>query len=226
MDGIHDMGGMHGFGSVMQDEDDIVFHDPSEGRMFALSRVLRRTLPFGGDHVRREIERMAPAHYLRSGYYEKWLEGNLAMLKELGVIDEAELAGSPLRPLPASLGTPRAMPPAEAAMLIVSGMPGDTTARAGDALARFSPGERVTTLAHGHAGHTRLPRYARNRTGTVLALRGHFGLADAIAAGMPRREPLYTVAFKARDLWGEEAAEADEVTLDLWDSYLLPPPPA
>ena len=103
MDGIHDMGGMHGFGPVDPADDGIVFHGAWEGRMFALSRVVRFNLSFGGDHVRREIERMNPTHYLSSGYYEKWLEGNLALLKELFVagklkcvIDEVyTLSGGP-----------------------------------------------------------------------------------------------------------------------------------
>lgn len=217
MDGIHDIGGMHGFGRVDPRDDGIVFHGAWEGRMFALSRVVRFNLPFGGDHVRREIERMAPGHYLDSSYYEKWFEGNLSMLKELGVVSETELAGGGLEPLPAALGRPKAMSPGEAGRAIFAGMPSSDT---GAATPRFAVGEAVRTVAHGISGHTRLPRYARGRTGTILAARGRFPVADAAAAGERAVESLYTVDFAARELWGEEAGAGDRVTLDLWDRHL------
>lgn len=226
MDGVHDMGGMQGFGAIATDEpEDTRFHAPWHGRMFALSRVLRAALPMGGDHVRRDIERMDPAHYLASSYYEKWFEGNFACLKGLGVVSDAELGGGPLAPLPAVLGQPRTLTAERAPDFIFGGLPGR---KADDeAPRRFAVGERVRTRAHGIAGHTRLPRYARNCLGSIEALRGAFTLADANAAGRPRTEWCYLVVFSARALWGEAAAEGDEVTLDLWESHLLPAlPPA
>ena len=186
MDGVHDMGGMQGFGPIATDEpEDTCFHAEWHGRMFALSRVLRAALPMGGDHVRRDIERMEPAHYLASSSYEKWFEGTFAP-----AFIQGGLAG-----LKADHAAPR----------------------------RFAVGDRVRTQSHGIAGHTRLPRYARGRLGRVDAVRGAFTLADANAAGRPRTEWCYLVVFAARELWGEEAAAGDDVTLDLWESYLLPP---
>ncbi len=216
MDGIHDMGGMHGFGRIDPSDDGIVFHGAWEGRMFALSRVVRFNLPFGGDHVRREIERLRPAHYLASGYYEKWLEGNVAMLKEIGVVTEDELAGGSLQALPPKLGNPRAMPALQAELVIFNGM---ASARRDGTNVRYGTGDRVRTLAHGIGGHTRLPRYARGKAGTILAVRGAFPVADAVAAGRPEVEMLYTVEFGARDLWAD-AEPGDSVTLDLWDRHL------
>ena len=84
----------------------------------------------------------------------------------------------------------------------------------------FKSGDRIRTIAHGIAGHTRLPRYARGQPGLIEAGLGSFVLADANAAGRPRAEWVYRVAFEARDLWGEEARAGDTVTLDLWESYL------
>lgn len=83
----------------------------------------------------------------------------------------------------------------------------------------FSPGDRVRTRAVDPAGHTRLPQYARGRTGRIVAVTGSWPLADDVAGHRPapRVEPVYTVAFAARDLWGEGT---HEVTLDLWQSYL------
>jgi nitrile hydratase beta subunit len=221
MDGVHDMGGLQGFGPIETEEpEDPRFHAAWHGRMFAISRALRAALPMGGDHVRRDIERMDPAHYLASSYYEKWFEGNFACLKGLGAVSDAELAGGPLAPLPSALGQPRTLAAERATAFIFGGLPGLKADF--QAPRRFAVGQRVRTQAHGIAGHTRLPRYARNCLGTVEALRGAFTLADANAAGRPRTEWCYLVAFSARDLWGEEAAAGDEVTLDLWESYLLP----
>lgn len=87
--------------------------------------------------------------------------------------------------------------------------------------ALFAPGDRVRTSAVDPDRHTRLPRYTRGRTGRVLAVTGSWPLADDVAQRRdgPRVEPVYTVAFAARDLWGEGG---HEVTLDLWQSYLEP----
>ncbi|NLU74607.1 nitrile hydratase subunit beta [Streptomyces sp. HNM0575] len=103
----------------------------------------------------------------------------------------------------------------------------------GAAPVRFAPGDRVRTRAADPDGHTRLPRYARGRTGRIVALTGSWPLADEVVrrraepgagpgvgpgAGPPE-EPVYVVAFDARELWGEGA---HEVTLELWQSYLEP----
>jgi hypothetical protein len=73
-------------------------------------------------------------------------------------------------------------------------------------------------------GHTRLPRYARGRSGIVHANRGVFGFADSNARGdgaCPQH--LYTVAFAGEELWGKNGRK-DTVLLDLWDNYLDPAP--
>jgi hypothetical protein len=91
--------------------------------------------------------------------------------------------------------------------------------------ARFAPGDRVRTRALDPDRHTRLPRYARGCTGRIVAVTGAWPLADDVARRRtepdvePRVEPVYTVAFAARELWGEGD---HEVTLDLWESYLEP----
>ena len=221
MGGVHDMGGLQGFGPVETLEPETPgFHARWHGRMFALSRLLRRALPFGGDHVRRDIERMEPAHYLASSYYEKWFAGNYANVKALGVVSDEELAGGPLQPLPATLPRQAMMTAAEVGSFIFGGMPSLKTDY--QRPQRFRVGQQVRTLKHGIAGHTRLPRYARNQIATIEAVRGAFTLADANAAGVPRTEWVYLASFTARDLWGAEAGEGDSVTLDLWESYLEP----
>ena len=218
MDGIHDMGGMQGFGRVETDEPESMgFHQLWHGRMFAISRAVRFVLPFGGDHVRAAIERLPPLAYLRASYYQKWLEGNVACLAKVGVLSEAELAGGEIKPLPGSIMQRKPLSAAEATKVTFSGMPAVAAATAPKS--RFKAGETVTTRANFDEGHTRLPRYARGKPGKIEAVVGAFVLADSNAAGKPRQETVYRVAFAARDLWGDEATKGDSVVLDLWESY-------
>jgi nitrile hydratase len=72
-------------------------------------------------------------------------------------------------------------------------------------------------------GHTRLPRYVRGRLGQVRAHRGGHVYPDARAAGLGDcPQHLYSVEFRARELWGDAASPRDTVRLDLWESYLEP----
>ncbi|HET9141471.1 SH3-like domain-containing protein [Actinophytocola sp.] len=82
------------------------------------------------------------------------------------------------------------------------------------------PGQPVRTRLHAAPGHTRLPIYARGRTGTVHALRGHFEFPDDLAKdGRAEEQALYSVCFTAADLWGAGAG-SHLVYLDLFESYL------
>lgn len=92
-----------------------------------------------------------------------------------------------------------------------------------DVAARFAPGDRVLTRNTNPIGHTRLPRYARGRYGTIATDYGVFIFPDTHAVGEGMKpQHLYSVRFAARELWGPEASERDAVYLDLWDDYLNP----
>jgi hypothetical protein len=91
-----------------------------------------------------------------------------------------------------------------------------------DATPRFAVGDRVTTRRIISANHTRLPAYARNVTGKVIAHHGAHLLPDKGALGIHEGEHLYTVSFTARELWGEDASAIDTVMLELWESYFVP----
>ena len=58
--------------------------------------------------------------------------------------------------------------------------------------------------------------------GTVIAFHGCHALPDEDAKGKHVGDHLYTVSFGAAELWGPEANPRDTVTLDLWDSHLVP----
>ena len=85
--------------------------------------------------------------------------------------------------------------------------------------ARFAPGETVRARGVDPSHHTRVPRSVRGHAGRIVDVTGTWPLADdmAVRSARPRVEPVYTVVFAARDLWGE--GEHD-VLLELWESYL------
>jgi len=87
---------------------------------------------------------------------------------------------------------------------------------------RFRPGSRVRPTLVDPPHHTRVPRYVRGRVGEVVECQGKYPLPDDRARQLPdiRVEPVYTVRFAARDLWGHGS---HSVTVDLWESYLEGP---
>jgi len=92
VNGIHDLGGMHGLGPIVREEDEPVFHQDWERHVCALMRAMLLGEQFNLDEFRHGVERMAPAHYLGSSYYEHWLAGVERLLIEKDVITPAELA--------------------------------------------------------------------------------------------------------------------------------------
>jgi nitrile hydratase len=88
---------------------------------------------------------------------------------------------------------------------------------------RFQAGDRVRARTINPLGHTRLPRYARGREGTIARDYGVFVFPDTHAHGLgPAPQHLYSVRFTARELWGPTAPAGDAVYLDMWDGYLDP----
>jgi hypothetical protein len=202
MDGIHDMGGRHGFGPVVIEKDEPVFHAPWEGKVRAMmGRTLRRY--YNLDEFRHAIERMPPDAYLRASYYEKWLHAVETLLLEKGVITAAELSAA------------RAAGPAPPPSMAAEPVP--------PLVARFKPGDRVVTRNLHSQGHTRLPRYARGKRGAIRSVNGPFLLPDTNAHGLSSDwEACYAVEFSAGELWGGEASANDRICIDLWESYLKP----
>lgn len=215
MNGIHDMGGMHGFGPVMPEENEPVFHEPWEGRVFGLRVHLRER--FGDlniDYRRHQIERLRPDLYLRATYYQRWLETLLKDCIRNGLIDEAELRLINQGQVPAQRAVETKPAPPRSA-------PG--YARPIDTSPAFKIGDAVRGRNLNVTGHTRIPRYARGKQGIVVADHGGFVFPDAnaaLAGENPQR--LYTIKFTARELWGDAAHAKDNVRIDLWESYLEP----
>ncbi len=222
MNGIHDMGGMHGFGRVEREDNEPVFHATWEGRVLGLSRACSAQHLFNIDESRHAIERMAPGDYLASSYYERWLDRNIRLLVEKGVItrDELERRVAQLAkgPDPAPLHTD---PKLSARMLRI--LTERTPYRQPGPGPRFGVGQCVLTRHDSPAGHTRLPRYARGKHGVIARVHGSYIFPDTNAHGQGEQShPLYSVRFEAGELWGTSAEPQSPVHLDLWERYLSP----
>jgi len=216
VNGVHDMGGMHGMGPIRHEENEPVFHEKWEGRVYALNRALNAWKKWNIDAGRYAIEQIPPADYLRMSYYEKWLVRNIALLVEHGLVTQQEIDTG--KPAP---GSAKATPPLTLANVAAAAVrPG--YARPDDAAkARFQIGDRVRARKINPTGHTRLPRYARGREGVIDRHHGIFVFPDTNARFEGEHpQHLYSVRFRARELWGESASPRDSVYLDLWDSYL------
>jgi hypothetical protein len=76
------MGGTHGHGRVVVEQDEPVFHEPWEGRVYGLMRGMRAARLMNLDEHRHAQERLPPAQYLASGYYERWLTAMELLVRE------------------------------------------------------------------------------------------------------------------------------------------------
>jgi nitrile hydratase len=215
MNGVHDIGGMHGMGPISHEENEPVFHVPWEGRVYAMDRALSAFRKWNIDAWRHHIETIAPADYLRMSYYEKWLVANEQRVVQYGFVTAEELAnGTP------ALGSTKAVPVLTVAMARAyeRNIP---SAKDPSVAPLFQTGQRVRARNIHPAGHTRLPRYARGKFGQIVRDHGVYAFPDTSAqSGDPKRQHLYSVRFAARELWGNQASPRDSVYLDLWDDYL------
>jgi nitrile hydratase len=210
MNGVHDMGGMHGFGAVAPKANEPVFHADWEKRMFALaSSLLGRGLA-NIDEFRHAIERIPPARYLASSYYERWLEAVETLLVEKAVLTRDQLAQASGRA--SSDVAPASSPRTDVAS------PGDSPSKP---RARFRKGDTVRARTLNRIGHTRLPRYVRGRRGVIMRDWGVFVFPDTNAHRLGAKpQHVYSVEFDARKVWGKDAHPRDKVLIDLWEDYL------
>lgn len=223
MDGIHDLGGMHGFGKVEREENEPPFHARWEATVAAISRATLGMGLINNDEFRHAIERMDPTDYLMSSYWERWLDGLVRLLTEKSIIDRADLdtRTAVLRGQPATMPAPAS--PSSQKITMPSQPPPATFFRESTAPPRFKVGDPVLTKVDHRPGHTRLPRYARGRRGVIAAQRGVNVFPDTNAHGHGEHpQHLYSICFTAIELWGPAAEPNQVVHLDLWESYLQP----
>jgi nitrile hydratase len=195
VNGIHDMGGMHGFGAVPRERDGGAYRPfaaPWEGRVRALWALVMGSGSVNVDRFRHAIERLDPVTYLSAGYYGRWLAALEAVLREQGGRLEATGGGRGAR-------REIAVPP------------------------RFGVGEAVRTRNLQPEGHTRLPGYARGKRGEIALQQGIWVFPDTNAHGRGEHpQHVYSVRFDGCELFGAEAEPGLAVHVDLFESYLEP----
>jgi nitrile hydratase len=217
MNGVHDMGGMHGMGPVEIEKDEPVFHAGWEARTYALTIACGSHRKWNIDVSRHSRERMPPADYLAATYYERWLFGLRTLLVEQGLVTARELK------------TGRAEGQADPAGVlrvnqVENFLANRIRARVDVEVApRFRAGQGVVARNIHPSGHTRLPRYARGRRGVIDRDYGVFIFPDTNAMTRDKKpQHLYGVRFAARELWGQAASARDSVYVNLWDDHLDP----
>ena len=218
MDGIHDMGGTQGWGTVVIDPDEPVFAEPWEAKAFAFGALSARLSGTNLDAMRHAIDRQHPHDYLVDGYYGRWLGCVETMLIDSGVLAPGAVEARARRlrgedveePADPTLNKPDYQPTAAGSLREI------------DDPARFAVGQAVRARSWSSSGHTRLPRYVRGHTGTVTALLPSQVLPDTHAHCIAENaQHVYAVAFDSGELWGE-GGEPFVLTISLYESYLEP----
>lgn len=217
MDGIHDMGGMDGFGKVEAELNEPPFHGKWEGRVMALQRAMGYAGAWAIDHARYAQERIPPHIYLNASYYQKWALAMETNVVERGLAGADELAAghalSPGKPLARKF----------TADLVPEKLTRGSFYREPQAPAQFKPGDRVRTKNMHPLTHTRLPRYARDKIGTVERCNGCHMFPDAVASNRgDDPQWLYTVVFEGPELWGPDSDPKLKISIEAFEPYLEP----
>ena len=219
MNGAHDLGGMMGFGPVRPEPGEPIFHAEWEARALALTLACGTLGEWSIDASRHARESLPPAFYLSASYYEIWIAALIRLLEQRGMVGREEMtAGRALTPAKPT----RKPPPAAGDIPAILARGGPCDRPVPDA-PLFSVGDHVHTRNLHPAGHIRLPRYARGKSGVVERVQGGFVLPDSNAhGGGENPEWVYCVTFTGAELWGEQADPGLSVSLDCWESYLEP----
>lgn len=225
MSRIHDMGGRYGAGPVDPGQpDDAPFTADWQKRAHAITTLAMPLGQWNIDMRRHARERLAPKDYTRFTYYEKWIAAVTDMLVAGQVLSRADPTGDDAQTSDDAVKARKASPD----QLRAAAGKRFPYSRDTNAEAKYAPGDAVKAvdLAGNRlvdGGHTRLPSYAAGAQGRILLSHGAHVFPDSNAHGLGEApQPLYTVVFPASELWTHPEHPNDEVTLDLWESYLEP----
>ena len=208
-----DLGGQLGHGRVMPEPEGELFHAAWEPRVLALTLAMGATGAWNIDMSRAARETLPD--YAQRSYYEVWFGGLQELLRERGMVSDAELdAGRALLP---PVPVARVLHAADVPAVLARGAP---TERAATHAARWQPGDRVRARSEVPDHHTRLPAYVRGKCGVVERVHGMHVFADAHALGLGELPQwLYTVVFDGSELWPEATAGL-KVSIDAWEPCL------
>jgi nitrile hydratase subunit beta len=213
VDGVHDLGGMHGFGPVRTPDGGLTHHEPWETRAQAVAAM-------SGGARRPAIESLDPATYLASSYYVRWLLAAEATLVAGGKVDQADLDRWRAT-FEADPESPRPVHVDPAVVEMIRGIPPHSHGAA--ATTEFSVGDPVRVRRMRPEAHHRCPRYLRGAVGeveTVLGADPVPGEAEDVV------ESCYTVRFSSVDLFGDQTDAGEPpytLLIDLWERYLEAP---
>ena len=193
MNGIHDLGGMQGFGPVDAEPEatEPVFHLEWEKAVAGMMRALQHHNLWSLDRFRRMIETQRPVDYLRHSYYENWFAALERLVAESGVLEDPPSRRTHWSPAFSASTSPR-----------------------------YQAGDLVRAVNRHPAAHTRSPRYVRGRCGVIIRHCGAEPLPELAAENRCVPQHVYCVRFEAAELWGTSARDA--IYLDLWEEYLEP----
>jgi nitrile hydratase subunit beta len=215
MDGVHDMGGMDGFGRVVPEANEPVFHATWEGRVLAMQRAMAYAGAWQIDMSRWAQEQLPPQVYLSASYYQRWALAMERNVTERGFADADELAAG------RALRQGRPIKRKLTADIAQQGMTRGSFYRQAQAGARFKPGDRVRARNIHPPTHTRLPRYVRGRVGVVELVHGAQAFPDTVAIDHgDNPQWLYTVVFDGPELWGPDSDPTVRVSVDAFEPYL------
>lgn len=215
MDGVHDLGGMDGFGAVVTEADEPPYHEPWEGRVHGM--MFGVAVARGIRGFRWWIESMGNLEYLSTSYYEHWLHSVEQILVNAGELAPGELdaaAAAGLAP------TDRRDDPDAAAFTPTLLLAVPDHGRPAPPQGRYAAGDRVRVTRSVTSGHNRVPRYIRGVEGVVESVSGNEPLEEGVDYGDP--QPVYAVCFTSTELWGDRAEPATDLVLDVFEKYLEP----
>lgn len=221
MNGVHDMGGVHGYGAI-DTNDTAPYHHDWERQVLAITLAMGATGTWNLDQSRFSRESLPSDFYLSAGYYGIWLQAlqNLLLKNDLITLEELNTGDC----LHKAKTLTRVLKAENVAKLLRAGNP---VTRNTSSTPAFKTGDVVTVRNLQPASHTRLPAYIRNRTGKVQHIHGHHVFPDTHASEAADEQPqwLYNVRFDAEHLWADteqsECNRRSAVHVDCWESYLM-----
>ena len=215
MDGVHDLGGMQGFGPVVREAGEGPWHEPWEGRTHGM--LLGVGMARGITGFRYWIESMGNDEYLTTSYYEHWLHSVEQILRRAGDLEDGELDAAVAA---GRTPTERWEQPDAAAVVPLLLCSAPDHGRPAPPTGRFAAGDRVRVARLVTSEHNRVPRYVRGAEGVVESVSGEEPLEEGIDSGPP--QPVYSVAFSADDLFADAVEPEVEIVIDLYEQYLEP----
>ena len=216
MNGVHDMGGMDGFGKVEPEPNEPTFHQKWEGRVMAMVRAMGAAGAFNIDVSRFYRESLPPQIYLTSSYYRKWLLGLQDNLVAKGFVTASELSAGHAEKDAKPLKRGKFLM-ADVERVMTRG----SFERKTQTVARFKPGDRVRAKNMHPTTHTRLPRYTRGHVGVVERILGCQVFPDSASMELGENPQwLYNVVFDSTELWGPDADPTVKVSIDAFEPYL------